>query len=149
MLDEVVRDNIINVREWNIGNSRTQSNNEVNCVENELMKSRRLVKDLRTDTERLCAECDKFQNLHWSETCCISWKIKGWIMQSNARTARRREFEVDDTRKKMYDECELDSKEEYYDEYDSEEESECDRHLLCKIFDGWMHCVCNVRWELN
>ena len=48
------------VRKHNIGNGRAQRNGKVDSVENEIIENKRLVKDLRTDAERLCVKYDKF-----------------------------------------------------------------------------------------
>ena len=55
---------------------------------------------------------------------------------------------------KTHNECKLDTKEETHeeecnDEHDSDSESEDDRCLLWRMFDGWIWHVCHVRWEFN
>ena len=55
-------------------------------------------------------------------------------------------LEVEDTTEKIDEEHKFESiakrcTEEYDIEHYSESESEDDRYLLCRIFDGWMCCV--------
>ena len=59
---EAIRGNVINVREYSIGNGRAQHINKVEGIENELTKNKRLSQDLRIDAERVCAEYDKLHN---------------------------------------------------------------------------------------
>ena len=67
-------------------------------------------------------------------------------MQSNVRALRRIVFWSRWHMKKK-DECKLDAKEEYYDEHDSEEESEEDRdfYVECLI----VECIACVMWDEN
>ena len=63
-------------------------------------------------------------------------------------------LEADDITNKIYNEHELHVKEEINEEecdYEckSESESEEDRDLLCRNFDGLMHCVHYKKWEFD
>ena len=59
ILDEVMRDNNIKVRECKNVSVAEQSNDKVDIIENMLIKSKLLVQDLRIYTERVCLEHDK------------------------------------------------------------------------------------------
>ena len=62
VLNEGIRDNNIKDIECKKVNVVEQSNNKVDIVEKELIKSKRLMEDLRMDVERVCLEYEKLQN---------------------------------------------------------------------------------------
>ena len=64
-----MRNNIINVRKYENVRKIAQRNNKVDIVEKELVESKRLVKDIRTDVERVYLDHEKIQNK-------LSYRIK-------------------------------------------------------------------------
>ena len=61
ILNEAIRDNIINVREYEDANVIAQCNNKFDIIE-KIIESKRLVKELITYVERLCLEHDTLRN---------------------------------------------------------------------------------------
>ena len=123
--------------------------------DDELLKSKKIVKDLRSDAERGCVECDALQN----RSACIEVRHKVLVKQSKdelciAMLVQQEEecFELEDVKNKINDEFKLDVKEEYFDECGLESASDDEKDLLRSMFDGLMCCVCCfccVRRNLN
>ena len=50
---------------------------------------------------------------------------------------------------KINEEHESCVKEEYFDECRLESTSDDEKYLLHSMFDGWMNCICYVKYNLN
>ena len=110
ILNEVIRNEIIYIREYENVISIAQRNNKVDIIEKELIESKIIVQDLRIDAEWVCLEYEKVQNKHsYSEfryeelveqLKCELWRVRFKQQEENY-------LGVEDTMEKIEEECTL------------------------------------------